>query len=203
MKNINYFTLTVIYLSLFTSVRSQTIIKKEAAIKFQSGLQSGSLFGQSGSKPALTISTINGVKIKQWFTGVGVGIDYYGAKRSIPLFAAVQKSISPKVNSFFLYGNAGYNLPWLQDQEKMKNVVDYKQTGGLFYDAGIGYQFKISKFNKLGLSVGYSFKEVTEKYNYQYIYYCLTCQSDIGIPPLQTNNYKFRTVAVKINWWFL
>ena len=197
MKNKNYFTLTVICLSLFTSVRSQTIIKKEAAIKFQSGLQSGSLFGQSGSKPALTISTINGVKIKQWFTGVGVGIDYYGAKRSIPLFAAVQKNLSSKVNTFFLYGNAGYNFAWLKDEEKMKNVAYYKQMGGLFYEAGIGYKFKISRNNYFGLSAGYSFKQVKEKYTGR----CWFCET--YIPPLQLDNHKFRTVAVKINWWFL
>ena len=197
MKNKNYFTLTVICLSLFTSVRSQTIIKKETAIKFQSSLQSGSLFGQSGSKPALTISTINGVKIKQWFTGVGVGIDYYGAKRSIPLFAAVQKDLSSKVNTFFLYGNSGYNFAWLKDEEKIKNVAYYKQMGGLFYEAGIGYKIKISRNNYFGLSAGYSFKQTKE----QYIERCWFCET--YVPPLQTNNYKFRTVAVKINWWFL
>ena len=197
MKNINYFTHTVICLLVFTSIHSQTISKKQAAIKFKSSLQAGSLFGQSGSKPALTISTINGIKIRQWFIGIGVGIDNYGAKRSIPLFAAVQKSLSPKANSFFLYGDAGYNLPWLQEQEKMKNVVDYKQMGGLLYEAGIGYKFKIFRNNYFGLSAGYSFKQVKEKYTGRCWFF------ETYIPPLQLDNHKFRTVAVKINWWFL
>ena len=197
MKNINYFTHTVICLFVFTSIHSQTIIKKEAAIKFQSSLQAGSLFGQAGSKPASTISTINGIKIKQWFTGIGVGIDYYGAKRSVPLFAAVQKNLSSKVNTFFLYGNAGYNFAWLKDDEKIKNVAYSKQVGGLFYDAGIGYKIKIFRNNYFGLSAGYSFKQVKEQYTGR----CWFCEN--YVPPLQKDNYKFRTVAVKINWWFL
>ena len=197
MNHKNYVAFTVIFLLVFTSVRSQTIIKNKAVIKFQSSLQAGSLFGQSGTKPALTISTINGVKFNQWFAGVGIGIDYYGLKRSIPLFAAVQKNLSSKSNTFFLYGNAGHNFAWLKDAEKMKSVVNYNQTGGLFYDAGFGYKFKISRNNYFSISAGYSFKEVKEKYAYP----CIFCEN--YIPPTQTDNYKFRTVAIKFNWWFL
>ena len=199
MNNKKYFILTIICISLFTLAHSQINLKKQSAIKFQSSLQAGSLFGQAGSKPALTVSVINGIRTKEWFAGIGVGIDYYGAKRSIPLFAALQKSLSKKPNSFFLYGNAGYNFGWLKESEKRNRGSYVNQTGGLFYDAGIGYQFKISKINKLGFTVGYTFKQTKEAYFYP----CWYCGNDIGIPPPEIENYKFRTIALKFNWWFL
>ena len=191
--------LIIIYLFLFIPARSQSSLKKDAAIKFKSSLQTGFLFGQSGSKPAVTISTVNGIQVNQWFAGIGIGIDYYGAKRSLPLFAAIQKDLSQKQNSFFLYGNAGYNIAWLKEEEKQKNVMNYKQMGGLYYETGIGYKLKISTYNYLGLSAGFSFKQIKEQYSYP----CYMCGTDIGIPPQQIDNYKFHRLAIKLNWWFL
>ena len=192
-----YFHLTVAYLCFFIASYSQATSKTVTPIKFRSSLNAGLLCGQSGSKPAFTASTINGIEINKWFAGIGVGIDYYGEKRSVPLFAAVQKELSKKVNSFFLYGDAGHNFAWLKDNQKMTGVLNYKKMGGLFYEAGAGYKFKIAATGQFGLSAGYSFKQMEERYNYP----CYWCE--YAVPPSEIYKYNYRRIVIKFNWWFL
>ena len=189
--------LLVTCLLFLLSAKSQHITKTSAAIKFQSNLQSGILIGQKGSKPALSVNAVNGIKYSTWFGGIGVGIDYYGLKRSIPLFLDIQKDISAKFNSWFWFADAGYNFPWLMNNEKMKFVEKYKAVGGLFYEAGAGYKFTIFNKTRIGLSAGYSYKQLKEKYTYP----CVWCE--FNIPPDQTNKYQYRRIAIKFNWWLL
>ena len=189
--------LTAIFLLLFTFASSQLLTTKTSVVTFQSSARVGISAGQKGSTPALNFSVVNGVQFKQWFAGVGAGVDYYGLKRSVPLFLSVQRMFSEKTNTFFLFTGAGYNLPWLKASEKMQNVDNYKQAGGLFYEAGVGYKFKFISHSKMGLSAGYSFRQLKEKYTEQ----CAWCEQEI--PPSEVDNYKFRVIEIKLNWWFL
>lgn len=191
--------LTILFVLNFTAVQAQIEKRNIPKIQFQSSFQSGLLFGQTGSKVALTVNVVNGFKFNGWFGGLGFGIDYYGKKRAVPLFLTLQKDISSKINTLFLYGNIGYNLAWLKADEKMILVQNYKQSGGLFFDAGVGYKFKIYRKNMLGLSTGYALKQIIEKYSYGNA--CLSCR--YYIPAIQSDIYKFRTIAIKINWWFM
>jgi len=190
-----YWSLTVALLLFSILANSQADPKKTPAIKFQSNLQPGILIGQSGSNPAFTISSINGIQSKSWFAGIGIGLDYYGAKRSVPLFIDVKKDLSEKVNTFFLFADAGYNFPWLMDNQKMKFVEKYNASGGLYYETGIGYKFKIFTNTHIGFSAGYSFKQIKEEYTYP----CIWCENEI--PPDEISNYKYRRLAIKLNWW--
>ena len=183
--------LTLIGLLFLLSAKSQQQLTKTATpIKFQSNLQSGILIGQKGSKPALVINSVNGIQAATWFAGIGVGIDYY-QKRTIPLFINAEKNLSVKANTFFLYGTAGYNFPWLKDDEKILYMGN--ASGGLFYEAGAGYKFTIFNKTHIGFSAGYSYKQLKEKYNLLY---------DFPTPE-QTNNYEYRRIAIKFNWWLL
>jgi hypothetical protein len=189
--------LSVTCLIFLLSAKSQHVTKTSPEIKFQSNLQSGLLVGQKDSKSALSVNVVNGIKSSTWFGGIGVGIDYYGLKRSIPLFLNIQKDISAKSNTWFWFADAGYNFPWLMNNEKMKFVEKYKAVGGLFYEAGAGYKFTIFNKTRIGLSAGYSYKQLKEKYTYP----CVWCE--FNIPPDQTNNYEYRRIAIKFNWWLL
>ena len=124
--------LTVTCLLFLLSAKSQHITKTSPEIKFQSNLQSGLLVGQKDSKSALSVNAVNGIKSSTWFGGIGVGIDYYGLKRSIPLFLDIQKDISAKSNTWFWFADAGYNFPWLMNNEKMKFVERTKQLEACF-----------------------------------------------------------------------
>ena len=179
------------------NAQSQSAVTKSSNIKFQSSIKPGLLLGQIHSKPSFTISTINGIQYKEWFTGIGAGIDYYGTKRSIPLFASVTRDFTVDKDTWFLYGNAGYNFPWLKDEEKMKNMDKYKATGGAFYELGAGFKFKVFNKTHFGFSAGYSLKQITEAYTYP----CVWCED--YVPPSEKDTYTYRRIILKFNWWLL
>ena len=94
----------------------------------------GKTFGQ--------IQLVNGIQQNAWFYGLGVGIDYYGSKRSIPLFVDVKRNLKKGNKTSFVFVAAGYNFSWLRAGEK--NIIwdmDYIASGALYYETGIGYKF--------------------------------------------------------------
>lgn len=192
-----YFYLTLTYFLFSLSANSQAAAAKHSSVKFETNLQAGVLIGQKGSKPALNVSTVNGFKFDTWFTGIVVGIDYYDLKRSIPLFADVKKDLSKNANTFFLFADAGYDFPWLMDNQKPLNVNNYKAMGGLYYETGLGYKFRIFNTSYIGFSAGYSFKQLKEKYAQP----CSWCEN--YIPPVELYNYMYRRLSIKFNWWLL
>lgn len=127
---------------------------------FKSSVQVGLLEGEGGS--AFQLHTINGFQHKTWFGGVGVGLDYYYT-RTLPLFLSVRKDFHDGVKTPFLFVNGGYNVPWLREEDK-----DWYETtakGGLYYDAGVGYQLHVFKTSALFFTLGFSQKNfsITQK----------------------------------------
>lgn len=145
-------------LLLFQFTLNMQAQKKE--LKFQSVIQVGLLEGEQGS--ALQLQTIQGLKCKTWSAGVGVGLDYYHT-RTIPLFLDVRKALGRKENTVFVYVGGGYNFPWLKEVDKIGFENDSK--GGLYYDAGIGYQLPVFKTQQLFFSAGFSQKNFSKTYN--------------------------------------
>ena len=190
-----YFYLTLIYFLFSLPANSQHTAAKRSSGKFENNLQAGVLIGQKGSKPALNVHVINGLKFDTWFTGIGVGIDYYGLKRSIPLLVDIKKDFSAKTNTCYLFADAGYNFPWLMDNQKPQYSNYYKAMGGLYYETGLGYKFRIFKTSHIGFSAGYSFKQVKEKYAQP----CVRCEN--YVPPVELYNFMYRRLSVKFNWW--
>jgi hypothetical protein len=128
---------------------------------YDGSVAAGLLEGESGS--AFQLQTINGVAYKTWSAGVGAGLDYYHS-RSIPLFLAVRKSFGTSVKAPFLYAHGGYNFPWLRNVEKEWGYAN--AIGGLYADAGIGYQVPVLKKSALYFSAGYSQKNYSVEYAY-------------------------------------
>ncbi len=141
--------LTIICLSLIATVQAQ-----KKGLKFQSQVQVGLLEGEQGS--ALQLQTVQGVKYKTWSGGIGAGLDYYHT-RTIPLFFDVRKTFNCKEKTGFVYASGGYNFPWPRVQDKIGFESDFK--GGLYYDAGIGYQLPVLKTSALFFTAGYSVKK--------------------------------------------
>jgi len=134
----------------------------EKHIRYHSINQVGVLAGSS--EAALQLQTINGIKCKTWFAGLGVGLDYYYA-RSVPVFLDVRKNIFNKGITPFIYADGGYNFPWSSKKDDDKVLWEEKTNGGLYYELGIGYKTPVSKKMQLLFSAGYSYKNLSKTVN--------------------------------------
>lgn len=156
--------------------------------QFQTIIAAGIMEGELNS--SIQLQTINGISYKTWFSGIGVGFDY--DRRSIPLFLDIRKTVFNKSRSPFIYADGGYHFPWLTKFQKAGYNGDIKAKGGLYYDAGIGYQMRNVKGVALGFSAGYSYKSFS--YNVPKYSYCIwgPCPSS-----RQTLEYQLRRISVK------
>jgi len=171
-------------------------------IIFSSQNYVGLLEGEQGS--AFQLQTINGIKYKGWFVGVGTGLDWY-YRRSIPAFVSLNKDLFKKGHrSFFVVADAGANFPWRDD--KNYNLWGYtteKSLPGLYWSGGLGYKIGMGRGNDaLLLQVAFSYKHIQEKATNIYYYPIVMIA-----PPTQeeaTNrfDYYLRRLSVKLGWNF-
>lgn len=142
-------------LVLFLSLQSAA---QKSGFVFQSTVQGGLLEGSMGG--AFQLQSINGIRYKTWTAGAGAGLDYYHT-RSIPVFLHVRKAFGTGTQTPFLYASGGYHFPWLKDDDKSGGFTE--ADGGLYYDAGIGYQLPVLKKSALFFSIGYSQKSFSRE----------------------------------------
>ncbi|HEX4852503.1 MAG TPA: hypothetical protein VFV08_16925 [Puia sp.] len=174
-------------LCLFTSGQAT----KSNRWQFHSLNQAGLLEGGSGS--AFQLQTINGVAYKGWYSGIGVGLDYYYF-RSIPLFLDLRKNFKLGSGYIFPYGDGGIQFPWLTDTQMndLQNRFGNKEySNGWYLDLGLGYKIILKSKLALLLSAGYSYKNSESK---TLINYCPFPGCD---PPTNTYNYKLDRLTIK------
>jgi hypothetical protein len=136
--------------------------KKSCSCAFSSINQVGITVGEDD--PNFLIQSINGLRYRTWFAGVGIGLDAY--KRSgIPLFLDIRKQLWDKAASPFIYADGGYHFIVNRKVEKFSLIDEY--TGGLFYDLGIGYKFIVTPKQHFLLSAGYSVKNMEYQQYYE------------------------------------
>jgi len=181
------------FLAAFALVSLSTFAQKKAT--FSSRNYVGLLEGEHGS--SLQLQTINGLKFKSWFVGLGAGIDWY-YRRSIPFFASVDKDFFKKERrSFFLSANAGVNFPWQIDNYHNEWGYDEtKSTAGLYWSAGLGYKIGIGKGkDALLMQLGYDYKHITEKVVLPYMVFD-------SMNPNDEFDYHLRRLSIKVGWSF-
>ena len=176
-------------LIVFLSCMLHLIAMSQTKSQFQTIVAAGIIEG--GEKNAMLLQAINGIRYKTWFSGVGTGFDYYN-QRSIPLFLDIRKTVFDKSRSPFVYVDGGYHFPWLTGEKKSEYAGDIKAKGGLYYDAGIGYQMRNAKGVALAFSAGYSYKHFS--CNVPQYYYCIwgNCPQT-----RQTFDYQLRRISIK------
>jgi hypothetical protein len=178
-----------------------TAQKKQPQVKFNSNIQGGILEGQHHNTTG-QLQWVNGFRVGSWAAGIGVGVDYYGSKRSLPLFVDVKKYLLSGHKSPFVYASAGHNFSWLRDDQKRFawSVLNYKEEGGLYYDVGIGYRFPVGRWLDMGFSGGYSYKRQKEVFQ---LAPCITCfpQPQPSFIP-DSYDYQFRRLSLKASLWF-
>jgi hypothetical protein len=173
-------------------------------INFSSQNYVGLLEGEQGSK--FQLQTVNGIKYKTWFFGLGTGLDWYYL-RSIPAFLSINKDFYKKGNrNFFVAADGGINFPWKDDKQEAQMQYQFgKLVNGPYWAAGFGYKIGIGKKNDaVLLQIAYSYKYIGEKIKPTYFY------TDVTYPitnPQQQEydqqyDYHLRRLSLKIGWNF-
>ena len=166
----------------------------QASKKFQFGSynQFGVVKGES--EASLTLQSVNGWRCKTWFVGAGIGLDEYYFS-SLPLFLDVKKYLSTGTSSFYLYGDGGWNFSLEKNQKEMFNTV--KNTGGLYYDIGVGYSKALHNNLHLLISAGYSGKNFERKVT-GYNFYLRELQQQF----VSKHDYEFSRLSFKVGLAF-
>jgi hypothetical protein len=171
--------------------------KKEAACKFHS-INSLSLLNGDNEVSA-GLQSVNGIQKKNWFAGVGVGLDYY-IYRSVPFFADVRYEFGKGKNKFFAYADGGINFQWTEriiyEEPIWSPGNEYSREfhNGFYTDAGFGYIVAMKKSGGLALSLGHSHKTSREDVTYT--------DWRTQQPTTDIYRYRFNRIVVKVGWKF-
>jgi len=181
----------IFFISAFALISLCASAQKKANFSSQNYI--GLLEGEHGS--SMQLQTINGVKFKDWFVGLGTGIDWY-YRRSIPLFASANIDfLKATKRSFFISGNIGINFPWQTDN--YHNEWGYNETksySGLYWSAGLGYRIGMGKeSDALLIQLAYDYKHVGKGSDYMYL---------VEQNPNDRFDYHLRRLSAKIGWSF-
>ena len=154
----------------------------------------------NGSKGAsFTVQTILGGALRNSFLGIGAGIDYY-RYRTLPLFVDIRHHFGTGERHVFVYGDIGHNFDWLTEKDLTETTSfsgENNYKGGLYYDVGAGYNIGLKKADALVLSVGYTFKKITNEAGTIACPITGPCYGD-----LQTYRYYFSRIVLKLGWKF-
>ncbi len=146
----------IIFFAISFSVSAQ-----KNKIRFHSINTFGLVGGES--KASTAFQSVNGIQFSNWFSGIGVGVDYYRYK-TLPLFIDGRYFFGDDKNGF-IYGDLGYNFPMKNKLEKRfaYRYDLYRFSVGIYTDFGIGFQTPLCKSSFLLFSLGYSYKKLEIK----------------------------------------
>ena len=190
------FTLIIFSLLVAGQESSADNKKKGCGCRFQSINQLGAVQGEL--EGAFLLQSVNGIRLGQWFTGIGVGLDNYRF-RGVPLFADVRHYILNKQRTPFIYADGGIHINWLTDSQKAPKGFgtssDFKN--GVYTDFGVGYSLGFKNNMAVLFSAGYSYKNITEKRSIPL--WCLLPPCPVNI---ETFRYGLNRVSLKVGIQF-
>ena len=181
----------------FLFMQLTAALPAQQKIRFSTQNMVGLLVGGSDNAPQ--VQTINGLAYRNWFTGIGAGIDWY-YQRSIPVFFSANRffTTSPR-RQVFLTSGAGINYPWGKPDYITNGWgYDTRFSPGFFWMAGLGYKIGVGKQNdNLLIQLGYNNKAHSQKTTT--VYPCL-------VPPCPQSTekyqYSFNALSLKLGWGF-
>lgn len=171
---------------------STTTKKKGCSCAFSSINLLGVLTANSGEY--FQFQTINGLRYKTWFAGIGAGIDMYPTS-GIPVFIDLRKNIFSTLNTPFVYVDAGLHFADFHKDKTEWQVTEY--NNGLYYDAGVGYKFGLPKRGAVLMSFGYSHKSIKQKISSTQICTLYPCYLNTNLYSYQLNRF-----SIKAGWQF-
>ncbi len=192
MKQI--FTVTLSFLLIQMRSMAQDSLHQRPAFHVISSL--GVANGSKGM--AYLLQAVPGILFHNSFAGVGIGIDDY-KMRSVPLFLDFRQEFGRRSRNLFVYADAGCNFDWLTEKDKTEEDQWYGNLnfrGGIYYDAGLGYNIHFSRKDVMLFSIGYSVKEMHAKGS------AWNCTSNGCSMTPTTLNYHMPRLALKAGWRF-
>ena len=173
--------------------RAQGNVNKKCNCQFQSINIIGLLEGETGT--SFQIQTINGIVYKQWYAGIGTGLDYYQF-RGVPVFLDIRHNLLKKNSTPFIYSSIGIHYPWKRKEDTFNE--DTQLYAGLFYDIGLGLNLAKTKNQGFYLSAGYSHKRVKQSFtNFENCLILPCMESKI------TRTNGLNRLSIKAGWRFL
>lgn len=178
-----------------SAMTAQSQNKQKLRLQLHPFVSAGTSEGKTSSHSLLLQAGIK-QPFKQFNLVAGSGIDFYGTKRSVPVFIGAEHLLLRKPHTPFIYGLAGRNFSWLKSNQKYYQwwSSNSNEQHGWYYEAGAGYQFRIRKKINLQLSAGYSVKTSGETYFTQH-YNFFTGEPDGQTPTIY--KYTFRRLLLK------
>jgi len=178
-----------IFLILLFTAAEMCVYAQKRKITFRSINAVEYLIGQNAD--GWGFQSVNGIAWKNYFTGIGMGTDYY-PYNSYPIFFD-QRIYIGKKRSLFGYGNLGYNFNDKKNKpgKEIYYYSSYHFRGGVYTDIGIGMRIPLKKNNFITFSGGFSYKE---------IYIKTTSINECLVAPctVDYNNYQYANGRVTL-----
>ena len=183
-------------LLLFLMIKNETPaqeMKKEKKF-FSSQISTGIVEGAQGT--SFHIETINGLRYKTWFGGIGAGLDYYYF-RSIPVYLSATKYLSARNHSFFIQGDAGVNFAWDEEGGDVWNEVSKEFKPGLCWNGMFGFATGLDRKNSFSFGLGYSYKSLKEIKEMAVMCFNPPCANTF-----ETYQYNLKRLTLRLGWQF-
>jgi hypothetical protein len=154
-QKIIFFTLVVLFAALQGS-------SQDRQLRYSSVNTFGVLNGGMGGE--WQVQTVQGIRYKTLYAGIGAGIDNY-FRKTIPVFLDLRKNIFEREKTPFFYLDLGSSFPFKKHESGSSWTGSYTSTfkKGYYYDAGIGYSIPIRGRFAAVISLGYSQKYMEEE----------------------------------------
>ncbi|MFZ6024998.1 MAG: hypothetical protein ACOYVG_11165 [Bacteroidota bacterium] len=155
-----------LFFILFLFVAAQANTQSSQSNKSYLMPQLGIMDGDQSTN--MQFQVVGGIVTGNWRIGAGMGLDYYSV-RSVPVFVDIRNYFGSKKKAF-VFANVGYNVPWpKEDQYKTLFIQGAAKKSefmmALYTDMGIGYDIDLGKQKNLSVSIGYTIKKFSEKYD--------------------------------------
>lgn len=159
MRRYRLFAIAIFLCNCTFSQQLSTSNSKKLVWKYTGQASVGGIVGANA--PSYSFQTLQGIEKKGWMLALGIGWDDYVAP-GISLVAHAQKALSLKKHHPLVYLQAGPAFPSRVNDWKDTTWLGYQQfhlQTGWLAEAGLGYQWKLGKQLKVGLNIGYSYKQ--------------------------------------------
>lgn len=121
-------------------------------------VHSGGLLGGGGQSSSFTTSLIQGLRVKKFAFGVGLGYDAVAEWRTLPVFASLRSDFAKvRQHNFYFQLDGGYAKAWLPDIDESQ--FRFREKGGIFFHPQVGYRINAEKV-RVYLSAGYKIQRI-------------------------------------------
>lgn len=150
-----FFLLAFVLLSLSVSGQSEPDPSK---VTYFFSLHTGGLLGGEGQGSSFTMSLIQGVRVKKFAFGIGLGHDALAEWLTLPAWASTRFDFARAgLHNFYLQLDGGYAKAWLPSIDETQ--YRYSEKGGTFFHPQLGYRINGEKL-KVYLSAGYKMQRI-------------------------------------------